>query len=124
MQDQNDSSTMDWIDAELADEFEALEQHEAETVTPQEEAAVAKHEEAPPTMSSLIDTTEEMELRELATYVYDLKLALLCNEAVDDIEDYGATEARCHFYTALSNLELASHALRLANVSLSKAKRN
>jgi hypothetical protein len=150
MQDQNDNGTIDWIDTELANEFKALEQHEAETETAQEmEAAAAfaakhealhamlkqrKEEESErerrkaatpyPTMSSLIDTTEEMELYQLATYVYDLKRALLCNEALDDIKDYGATEARCHFYTALSNLELASHALRLANVSLSKAKRN
>ena len=76
------------------------------------------------TVSSLIDATEEMELYQLATYVYDLKLALLCNEALEDIAKYNATEARCHFYTALSHLELASHAFRLANVSLNKAKRN
>ncbi len=115
MQDQNDNSTIDWIDTELANEFKALEQHEAETETPTPPC---------PTMSSLIDTTEEMELWEVANYVYDLKRALLCNEALDDIDAYGATEAQCHFYTALSNLEIASNALRLANVSLNNAKQN
>jgi hypothetical protein len=149
MQDQNDNGTIDWIDAELANEFKALEQHEAETETPQEmEAAVATHEALHamikhlkeeesererrkaarptlcPTMSSLIDTTEGLELWQVANYVYDLKRALLCNEALDDIDDYGATEAQCHFYTALSNLEIAANAFRLADVSLNKAKRN
>ena len=122
MQDQNDNGTIDWIDAELANEFKALEQHEAETVTPQEMEAARPT--LCPTMSSLIDTTEGLELWQVANYVYDLKRALLCNEALDDIDDYGATEAQCHFYTALSNLEIAANAFRLADVSLNKAKRN
>jgi len=71
--------------------------------------------------SELSDRTQYMDLRELSSYIYDLKLALLCTEALEDIDDK-SVEANCQYHNALAHLDLASTAMKLAHIKHKKGE--
>ena len=86
-----------------------------------------KEREAPSHIGfrELSDRTNCMDLRDLSKLITNLKRALLCTEALEDIDDkypeeFG--EAHFQYFTALDHLGLAATALKLAHIKHKKGE--
>jgi hypothetical protein len=62
------------------------------------------------------DVLEGMDLREISRYLEDLRFNLLCHEMADEVDQpvEGNGEAVHHYLSAMSHIELAQHAMKLA----------
>jgi hypothetical protein len=72
----------------------------------------------------IADRTQYMSLSDLSELICTLKRALLCTEALEDIdeEDLGRTEAHCQYFTALDHLGLAATAMKMAHIKYKKGE--
>lgn len=64
----------------------------------------------------ITDTLEGMDLRQISRYLEDLRLNLLCHEASEEIDTLITAEEEPiqHYLTALSHIEIAQRAMKLA----------
>ena len=62
------------------------------------------------------DALEGMDLLELSNWMEDLRFNLLCHKAGDEADSMpdSKSEAVHHYLSAMSHIELARHALKLA----------
>jgi hypothetical protein len=72
-------------------------------------------------LNEITEKTDKMDLIELANYIETLRMALLCGDVYHEIEEEieylhdKKGEPFAHMCTALSHLDLAEQALRLAH---------
>ena len=69
-------------------------------------------------LEKVIGITQHMTFLEMSSYIESIRTALICSDVydeVDEIEEMKGIEPHAHMCSALSHLDLAYQALRLAH---------